>query len=348
MIKARMIETAEVRRLEFEISDFGFVSCFGFRISGFLAAFLVTSLALGGCSSAPPKPAGPPVDRDLLSASAAGGAAFSRGAYEPAAEGYRRALARARLQDDAGLIGDQAYNLAVAQMALGQTEAARASLAEAEAALRRAGLPLADVLLVEARLAYRTSEGRPEGLKAAAEAAARVMNDPQSRAGAPHFVQANLLLAELCCDAGDAAVAESYLNIARNISPPPPTPTAAAGIAHVTARLHALRNEWPAAAASYDEESRLQRQSHHYPEMARALLAAGDAYGKASDPRSAGDRLYRAALSLTAQEKYAQAATALDSAAAAAAQSKDEALAHLVANLREEVKQSAPATAAGH
>jgi hypothetical protein len=67
-----------------------------------------------GVAASRAKPPAEPADRELLAAAAAGQQAFARGAADVAVEQFRRALARARVQDDPALVGDQAYNLAVA------------------------------------------------------------------------------------------------------------------------------------------------------------------------------------------------------------------------------------------
>ncbi len=69
----------------------------------------------------------------MLSAAATGQQGFARGDYEQAADQYRRALARARRQDEPSLVGDQAYNLAVCLLAMGQINEAGERLVESEA-----------------------------------------------------------------------------------------------------------------------------------------------------------------------------------------------------------------------
>jgi tetratricopeptide (TPR) repeat protein len=300
---------------------------------------LAVAMLACGCASAP---AGPPVDageREMFAAASAGQLAFARGAYEQAVEQYRRALARARLQDEPALIGDQAYNLAISLMAVGQLDDARDHLTEAEAALRRGGLPLADVLLVEARLAYRRGEG-------ADAAATRVLDDPQSKASNLHRAQVAILRAEMACDQGNITVAGEQLGQAQSLSAALPGPGVSAGVARVSGRLHLLRGESIAAGEAFDLEARLQRQSHRYPDMSKALLHAGEAYSKAAKPDLAGDRFYRAALSLAAQEKASAALLALDSAAVAVGQTGDEPMARLIKALQGEVKLMAAAQAA--
>jgi hypothetical protein len=285
-----------------------------------MLVFVVT-----GCSSDGAK--GPPMaslDREMLADSAAAQQAFARGAYDQAADQYRRALARARLQDEPAFIGDQSYNLAICLIASGQIEEARDRLIESEAAMRKANLPLADVLLVAARLAYRRAD------KA---------DDAQSRPVEAHRIQVALLRAEIACDRGDATMGSEQLAQARAL-PGIAAPGLGAGASRIAARLQSLRGEPLAAAQSYDEEARLQRQVHRYPDMAKALLNAAAAYAKASQPALAADRAYRAAASLWAREKAAEALAALDSAATWATAADDAAQGRLIEALRADIKRT--------
>jgi tetratricopeptide (TPR) repeat protein len=310
-----------------------------------VAACGVLAGLLFGCSSAPKSPPAEAADRDLVAAAAAGQQAFARGAYDAAAEQYGRALARARLRDDPAAIGDQAFNAAVCLAAVGRTVEAGERLAEAEVALRRGGLPLADVLLVGARLAYRGADGSPAALGAASAAAARVLDEPGSAPSDVHRCEIALLRAEIACDQGDPGSAGEHLVRAGALALALPPGSLAAGMARATGRVHALRGEHRAAARSFDEEAQHQRASHRYADMARALLRAARAHGDDARPDLAAERYYRAGLSLFAQEKFADAAGALARADAALAASPDDPLRRVVAALRVEVRKAMPAAA---
>ena len=297
---------------------------------------LAVAMMAAGCSSGSKSPAIDPGDREMLATASAGEQAFMRGAYDQAVEQYRRSLARARLQDDAALIGDQAYNLSICYLALGDLAPAHDRLAEAEAALRRAGSPLADVLLVQARLAYRKADG-------VEEAALRVLDDPQAHPTNLHRAQVAILRAEFACGQGNIPAVAELLAQAQTLSIGLPATDVGAGLARVAGRLHLLRGEAMAAGESFDLEVRLQRQNHRYPDVSKALMQAGEAYTKAAKPTLAADRFYRAAASFTAQEKSAIALQALNYARLAATQAGDVPLTHLIDDLNAEIKML-PAT----
>ena len=284
---------------------------------------------LVGCSSSAPTKPVEPQDRDMLSAAATAQQAFGRGGYDVAIDQYHRALNRARLQDDPALIGDQAYNLAISLMAAGKLDDAGDYLAESEAAMRRAGLPLADVLLVEARLAYRRKSG-------ADAAATRVLDDPLSHPANAHRIGVMLLRAELACDQSEAARAETELTAARALAAATPEDFNA-GLTHIEARIHDVRNEYLPAADAYDREAGFQRKLLRYGEMSKALSSAGESYKKASQPDLAADRFYRAAVSLLGQEKPTEASAALDRADVVG----NAAMRSLVAKIRKELKSYA-------
>ena len=111
----------------------------------------------------------------------------------------------------------------------------------------------------------------------------------------------------------------------------------------MTGRLHLLHEEMAAAGESFDLEARYQRESHRYTDMGKALLHAGEAYAKAAKHDVAGDRFYRAAVCLVAQEKPARALQALAAAAAEASQSGDTSLQRRIDVLRSEIKPAPPA-----
>ena len=72
---------------------------------------------------------------------------------------YREALTRAYERDDPGAIGDIGYNLAVAQLRLGEVQAALRTVRETRAELERRRVPPpAELLLVHAAAAYRAGD----------------------------------------------------------------------------------------------------------------------------------------------------------------------------------------------
>jgi hypothetical protein len=295
---------------------------------------LTVSPALFGCSSTPPD-SRPKQDTELLNAARSAQQAYQRGQFETAANQYRLALQRARVMDAAGSIGDQAYNLALSLIAADQLDAAQALLDEAERELTRAGEPLADVLLTQARL-VRVRSGR--GASAAIERQLRrVLDDPRSQATPVHRAQVALLRADLACDRGDGATAADYLAESQALlGAEPPTTPIHAHIARVRGRIHGLNNEPEQAGRTFDEEADIMRANRRYRDMAKALRRGGDAYRQAGKAATAVDRYYRAARSWLAQGRSAEAAQDMSAAEQLAGQLRDDQWRRRLALLRAE------------
>ena len=112
---------------------------------------LLSVLALAACGGGGPVDTGPPPDVKLDQANKAGTQALSMDLPSLAVRQYKVALSRAYERDDAGAIGDVAYNLALAQMKAGDSKGAIATAREARAELdrRRAAVP-PELILVQA------------------------------------------------------------------------------------------------------------------------------------------------------------------------------------------------------
>lgn len=296
--------------------------------------FILAFAAAAGCGSSPKPPPAFPTDVELANAIAAGRLAYERGALDLAEEQYRRALSRARAADDAVVIADQAHNLAVTCLTVGRLSAALDAIDEAEVAARRADLPLADILLLRARVAYAQAsqgEAAASSLDRAESHAARAIDDPKSRPTDVHRVAVAVLMTEIASDRGDLPAATKHLDAALALAGKMPS----AGVSRAKARVARLKRNDAAAAAAFDDEARLHQQSHRYVEMARALENAGRAYALAGDHAAAADRLYRAAASLQGQGRAA--AAALEAARQSAEKAGDSMRLKLINNLQQEM-----------
>lgn len=249
---------------------------------------------LAGCASPGPL-AGPPADPELTRAARSGRAAFERGAVSEAITFYARALGRARVLDDAGGIGDAAYNLAVCQAAVGQYDQARELLREAAAEVRRAQGNLADILLVEAKVAH--SQGRPAEARRLAE---RVLSDSASAPTSAHRAQVATLLGNLALEAGQLALARAELTRGQGLAVDSDL-AVQAEVERLAARIALLEGTANAAALARDREAALWRRARRYPEMARALAGAAMAYQAAGQTALGAERFFRAARSGWAQ-----------------------------------------------
>ena len=94
---------------------------------------LLSVLALAACGGGTPVDPGPPPDIKLDQANKAGTQALSMDLPSVAVRQYKVALSRAYERDDAGAIGDVAYNLALAQMKAGDPKGAVERLETAQA-----------------------------------------------------------------------------------------------------------------------------------------------------------------------------------------------------------------------
>ncbi len=246
-------------------------------------------LAMAGCAS-PPR-----IDRrdpDLDRALSLARAAQAAGAADTAADSYRQALARAWVMDRPDLVAPCAYNLAACLAALGRYEEARAWLDEARQNAARAGLPLSEAALLEARLAR--AQGRPEE----AEALLRAGQTTAAFAHEDVRLSASLLLAELRADQGDSAGAEAALEPVSLRALERAEPAVRAEAAAIEARLRVLKRQPAAAGPLFDNAADQWRKAGRYLDMARALDQAARAYAGAGQHQSAADRTLRAARSL--------------------------------------------------
>jgi tetratricopeptide (TPR) repeat protein len=293
------------------------------------AAGLAAVLAAAGCSATEPdEPDNPEIER----LEEAARSAFDVGQIERAARYFQRLLEVARSGDDAALIGDTAFNLAVCHYALGRMEQALAYLGEARAELDRCGESPADALLLEARIARH--KGR------AAEAGAlcrRIVALPEEDAETAVRVQAHVIEVLIACDSGDAGAAETGMAAVNDLLSGTDDPAAHARAARASGSVRSLRGDHAAAAADFDREAGAYRDAGRFHEMARALVRAGEAHREAGDHAAAADRLFRAARSLAAQGETAAAGEIAQRALAAAGLSGNGDLVNRCRNLMDEL-----------
>ena len=104
-----------------------------------------------GCGGSPPaKPIHS--DRTFTETTIAAHTAFQQGRIDEAATLYKLALKRAHALDQPSTIGDAAYNLAACMIQLRKYDRAKTLLTEAHHELSRVDSPLADILLLQARV----------------------------------------------------------------------------------------------------------------------------------------------------------------------------------------------------
>ncbi|HMP73808.1 MAG TPA: hypothetical protein PKE55_11155 [Kiritimatiellia bacterium] len=296
---------------------------------------LLCGLMAAGCASPPePRPQDPPqLDPMLAQWSANAQDAFEKGMYSRAASLYRMTVDRATMADNSMEVGKAALNLAVCEGLLGNTEEARQVLRRAERAFVRAGHPVADVLILDAKFA------RELGL--AGEAEARLNRAERETLTRDQSAQAYLLRAHIACDRGQPAQAEAFLDRARGRMGDRARPALAADAEELTARILEMTGRYAAAAEAYERQAMWFRQAGLFRDMAEALARAGEGWVAAGEPGVATDRFYRAARSLMAQGEHLGAMRVIEKAVQFQEEPvADEDLVKEIAELFEEIRAS--------
>ena len=290
-----------------------------------------------GCSSPMPKR---PRDPDLTRFADSARVSFQHGSYEQAVQLYRRALDRARASDDSLEIGNNAYNLAVALLAVGRPAESAPYLVEARTELERQGKSAVDIALLEvsaARMGGRLDE--------AWQKMADVDAQLQKGASRDQRLQAVLLNAQLALDRGDVSAAQAVLAGMPKDLAKVRDPLLRARRAGLAGRLAMQGGQFPEAVTQYDEEAAFYRQAMRQREMARALDRAGRACLEMGDSRAAADRWYRAARSLVAQGEDKEALEVIQTALSAAEKTGEESVLRQMAALFEDIRSRAGAPA---
>ena len=249
---------------------------------------MLALIALAACGGGAPVDTGPLPDVKLDQANKAGTQALSMDLPSLAVQQYKVALSRAYERDDAGAIGDVAYNLALAQMKAGDSKGAIATAREARGELNRRRAPVPpELILVQAAASYRIGD-----LGAAAGAAQEVLD---SGAKDPDVVRRAWFIRGLvAADRSDAA------GLAQAIAALPPTKQAdlEADRQELQGRAALLANDSAGALSLFEQSASNRQQALDYRGMARALSLAGDAAaqggGRANDQDiGAGARRHR-------------------------------------------------------
>jgi tetratricopeptide (TPR) repeat protein len=269
------------------------------QTAAFALAFCLCGLAfylmLTGCVRPAPETA-VEIDSEFSRSMTAGRLAFDRGLIEQAARFYQQALRRARAMDSAPQIGDAAYNLAACRIRLNQLEKARDLLDEAKTEISSIQGHIADIQLVEAKVARL--QGNPDEALMLAD---QVLSSPGTYPTDNQRLQVYLLRGQIACDKDDAALALQELQKAKNITRLVSDPSLQADISALAGRIHLIKNEPVMAAKEFDSEARLLQQAKRYPEMTYALQNAAEVYLSAGNFSLAADRYFRAARSTFAQ-----------------------------------------------
>jgi tetratricopeptide (TPR) repeat protein len=290
-----------------------------------LSFSLLSILALAACGGGGPVDSGPLPDVKLDQANNAGTQALSMDLPSLAVRQYKVALSRAYERDDAGAIGDVAYNLALAQMKAGDSKGAVATVRETRAELdrRRAAVP-PELILVQAAAAYRSGD-----LGAAAGAAQEVLDrgakDPDV------MRRAWFIRGLVAADRSDAAgLAQAIAALA--------APTKQADLEadrqELQGRAALLANDSAGALNLFEQSATNRQQALDYRGMARALSLAGDAALRSGRAADAADLFLRAGRSALLQGDAATATPLLKRAEDLGKQTGQTGIVEEVARLR--------------
>lgn len=298
-----------------------------------LSAVLLVTGALAGCGTGAREP-GPVIDAQLARSSSTAQAAYEQGMLQQAARLYEQSLTRARAMDNAVEIGNAAYNLAVCCIALQQPDRARQYLREAKAEFARAGINLADVLMVECKLARQQQDSAT-----AMKLADQILTDPRSSPTAAHRLQVHVLKGQMACDRQDLAAAQVELRAAEVLGAGA-SPSLRAEVAHLDGRVAMSEGRVAEAAAAFDRQADLHQQAGQYGSMSGALMRAGRAHLASDHPQLAADRLFRSARSAWAQGRTDHASELAGEALAIEGITDDKLGVH-IKSLLVEIKESA-------
>jgi len=296
----------------------------------FLSATTITVLVLAGAGcSTPPKivRTDPEIERNVTVARSA----YAAGSAEKAAIYYQKALQRARIMDSSSEIARNAYNLAACLAALHSYDAAQACLDEARLEFQHAGIPCRELPLLEAKIAR--AQGHSQKAFSLARAEQKKPDDPNDAIR----VQWHLLLAELLCDQGQAANADTELATINPKQLKASGTDIQAETALTRARVQMLKQNPQAAALQYDIAAEHWQAAGRYGDMVRALEQAGHAYEDAGNSPTAVNRYYRSARSLFESGQLARACDLTDRALPLAAASHQPDLQRQVQRLKAEI-----------
>lgn len=286
---------------------------------------VLSVLALAACGGGAPADTGPPPDIKLDQANKAGTQALSMDLPSLAVKQYKVALSRAYERDDAGAIGDVAYNLALAQMKAGDSKGAVATVRETRAELdrRRAAVP-PELILVQAAASYRVGDpGAAAG--AAQEVIDRGSKDPDA------VRRAWFIRGLVAADRSDAA---GLAQAIAALSPPSKQADLEADRQELQGRAALLANDPAGALGLFEQSATNRQQALDYRGMARALSLAGDAALRSGRAADAADLFLRAGRSALLQGDMATATPLLKRAEDLGKQTGQTGIVEEVARLR--------------
>jgi hypothetical protein len=280
-------------------------------VKGAIGVLLAGATWFTSACSAPPRP--PALRSELTRTAAQAQELFARGELRRARAQFGLALELARLMDDPLEIGNGSYNLALVEADAGEFARARELLAEAEAALLRAGESPVDVHLLRAHLAVHAGD------LAAADAALAELT--AAGEGAP--AQLALLRGALASARGEREATVAALQAAAAALGESAERPTSPELLELAARAQQFAGQPRAAAQLRDQQADALRADRRFRRMAQALSDAAQAYTDAGEFTAAADRALRAAQSHLAADALDAARADAQLAARAAERTAD-------------------------
>ena len=263
-------------------------------------------LLVAGCGGSAPDVTAP-TDESLQRETHAGRLAFELERDEEAVARFRAALARAQERDDLDAIGDNGFNLAVAELHANDPDRALADARATRMELERRGAKQFPALqLAEATALYRTGE------LAEADRMAQVIQHSEDAETAARATFLRGLIADARNDSAGLATAAEALGAAE-------TPPFEADLAELAARLALRRGDAALAQRQAARAAELRQTTLDYRGLARALALEGAAAERAGDKAAAADLFLRAGRSAAMQGDKSDARVWLGHAASLAA-----------------------------
>ncbi|HET6718097.1 MAG TPA: hypothetical protein VFH22_00535 [Rhodocyclaceae bacterium] len=273
------------------------------RANATWAALLATSLALlAACGSAPPAP--PRQVQEYARHTAVGLEKHRDGQIGEARNAFLRALARAELDDDAGLIATALLNLGATELLLDLNAEAGRSYARASREAQLAGQPGLDWQAISGLAETSRRLGQP----AKALELFAVRPEPGKAIDDAVRGHADISRARALADSGQGAAALGLLDSVIKAAQARPQPDPALAAAwHALATIRLAQGETAAARGAATAALELDRARHHPPSVAddhRLLGKIAAAQNDAAQARFHAQRAL-AIFANTGQEKRA-------------------------------------------
>lgn len=246
---------------------------------------MAVSMTISGCGAKQRSNADPSADEALESANHLARSAFDKGMYKQAAGIYQKVLGMAYVRNDAAVILDTRYNLALCLMELERyPEAMRlVKQVQDEASIGDDKMP-PDLLLLEATIFYR--DNRLDDSWAATEEILAVNPSSSTTLQAKTYFLRGLISS----DRNDAAgIGEAVRNLG-----PAEVEMVKSDRMELQGRLAMAEKRWEQAIIDLDQATRLRREYRDYRRMAITLALSAAASEKAGRTEDAAGRYLQA------------------------------------------------------